>query len=178
MRCPRCHVEVRCVHVCRYVEELIGKEVAAGVPANKIVVSGFSQGGTMSLLMLRSAKYTLAGVIGEQCDCVDESNAPHACACSVSDIDAAAPPPRNAPRVKATRSTVPSTKCMHRHPVACLSASPFTRAHFHHARMPARIAAGLSARLPMASETPLITGNNKDTPVLICHGDEDEVVRG
>ncbi|GIL72626.1 hypothetical protein Vretimale_4375 [Volvox reticuliferus] len=38
----------------RYVEELIRKEIAAGVPATKIVVGGFSQGGAVALMMLRS----------------------------------------------------------------------------------------------------------------------------
>ncbi|KXZ56386.1 hypothetical protein GPECTOR_1g342 [Gonium pectorale] len=38
----------------RYVEELIRKELAAGVPSHKIVVGGFSQGGAVALMMLRS----------------------------------------------------------------------------------------------------------------------------
>ncbi|PNW84926.1 hypothetical protein CHLRE_03g164350v5 [Chlamydomonas reinhardtii] len=39
----------------RYIEELIAKEVAAGIPASKIVLGGFSQGGAVALMMLRSA---------------------------------------------------------------------------------------------------------------------------
>lgn len=48
----------------RYLEELIAKEAAAGVPSNKIVVAGFSQGGAVALLMLRST-HKLAGIVGE-----------------------------------------------------------------------------------------------------------------
>jgi hypothetical protein len=47
----------------RYVEELISGEVASGVPASRIVVGGFSQGGAVALMMLRS-NTKLAGIIG------------------------------------------------------------------------------------------------------------------
>ncbi|KAG1668166.1 hypothetical protein FOA52_005158 [Chlamydomonas sp. UWO 241] len=47
----------------RYVEELLAAEVAAGVPSAKIVVGGFSQGGAVAMLMMRS-EVKLAGVIG------------------------------------------------------------------------------------------------------------------
>eukprot|EP00879_Flechtneria_rotunda_P008474 GHRR01008878.1.p1 GENE.GHRR01008878.1~~GHRR01008878.1.p1 ORF type:complete len:307 (+),score=60.50 GHRR01008878.1:92-922(+) len=47
----------------RYIEELISSEVAAGIPSNRVVVAGFSQGGAVALLMLRSA-HKLAGVVG------------------------------------------------------------------------------------------------------------------
>ncbi|GLC35944.1 hypothetical protein PLESTB_000521800 [Pleodorina starrii] len=46
----------------RYVEELIQKEIAAGVPSSKIVVGGFSQGGAVALMMLRS-NIQLGGVV-------------------------------------------------------------------------------------------------------------------
>ena len=36
-----------------YIEQLVEGEVAAGVPSTKVVVAGFSQGGAISLLMLR-----------------------------------------------------------------------------------------------------------------------------
>lgn len=49
---------------CRYIEELLAKEGAAGVPSSRVVIAGFSQGGAVALLMLRSEK-KLAGVVGE-----------------------------------------------------------------------------------------------------------------
>lgn len=52
---------------CRYVEGLIQEQVDAGIPSSRIVVGGFSQGGAMSLMMLRSK----AGVRGwGVCGCV------------------------------------------------------------------------------------------------------------
>jgi predicted esterase len=44
---------------------LIDAEIASGIPSNRIVVAGFSQGGAVALLMLRS-KHKLAGIVGEQ----------------------------------------------------------------------------------------------------------------
>lgn len=52
---------------CRYIESLIDAEVASGIPSDRIVVAGFSQGGAVAMLMLRS-KHKLAGVVGE-CMC-------------------------------------------------------------------------------------------------------------
>lgn len=40
----------------RYVESLIDQEVAAGIPSERIVVGGFSQGGAVALMMLRSPR--------------------------------------------------------------------------------------------------------------------------
>lgn len=37
-----------------YIEGLVAKEAAEGTPSNKIVVAGFSQGGAVALMMLRS----------------------------------------------------------------------------------------------------------------------------
>jgi lysophospholipase II len=45
------------------VKGLVEKEIAAGTPANRIVVGGFSQGGAIAIMMLREMKQ-LAGVIG------------------------------------------------------------------------------------------------------------------
>lgn len=46
-----------------WIDELIAREVARGVPANRIVLAGFSQGGAMALFAgLRYAE-TLAGVM-------------------------------------------------------------------------------------------------------------------
>jgi predicted esterase len=55
---------VLCCVVVRYIESLIDAEVASGIPSNRIVVAGFSQGGAVALLMLRS-KHKLAGIVGE-----------------------------------------------------------------------------------------------------------------
>jgi len=47
----------------RYIEELVQGQVAQGIPSHRIVVGGFSQGGAIALLMLRS-KLKLGAVIG------------------------------------------------------------------------------------------------------------------
>ncbi|MEW5303355.1 MAG: hypothetical protein WDW38_001681 [Sanguina aurantia] len=46
----------------RYIEELVAREVAAGTPSTRVLVGGFSQGGAVALLMLRS-NVKLAGVM-------------------------------------------------------------------------------------------------------------------
>lgn len=46
----------------RYVETLIKAEVDLGIPSDKIVVGGFSQGGAVALMMLRS-DYALGGIV-------------------------------------------------------------------------------------------------------------------
>lgn len=81
----------------RYVEGLIQEQVDAGIPSSRIVVGGFSQGGAMSLMMLRS-KHQLAGIIG------------------------------------------------------------------------------LSCYLLLHEQPPLVSEENRQTPVLMCHGDSDQVV--
>ncbi|KAF2969716.1 hypothetical protein GQX73_g3831 [Xylaria multiplex] len=50
-----------------YVRSLIQTEIDAGIPANRIVVGGFSQGGAMALLTGLTAKVKLAGVVGLSC---------------------------------------------------------------------------------------------------------------
>lgn len=45
------------------VEALIQGEIDAGIPANKIVVGGFSQGGAISLLLGLKTERKLAGVV-------------------------------------------------------------------------------------------------------------------
>ncbi|KAF8067258.1 acyl-protein thioesterase 1 [Scenedesmus sp. PABB004] len=47
----------------RYVESLVEAEVAGGVPSERVVVAGFSQGGAVALMALRS-EHKLAGVVG------------------------------------------------------------------------------------------------------------------
>ena len=46
-----------------YIESLISKEVARGIPANRIVLAGFSQGGAVALQTALRYKQTLAGVM-------------------------------------------------------------------------------------------------------------------
>jgi len=46
-----------------YIESLINKEVACGIPANRIVLAGFSQGGAIALHTALRQKQALAGVL-------------------------------------------------------------------------------------------------------------------
>lgn len=46
----------------RYVESLVAAEAAGGVPPGRVVVGGFSQGGAVALMMLRSEE-KLAGIV-------------------------------------------------------------------------------------------------------------------
>lgn len=48
--------------LCSYVEHLLEQQAAAGVPPSQVVMGGFSQGGAMALLALRSDQQ-LAGVL-------------------------------------------------------------------------------------------------------------------
>ncbi|KAI0192840.1 Phospholipase/carboxylesterase/thioesterase [Astrocystis sublimbata] len=50
-----------------YVNGLIQDEIDAGIPANRIIVGGFSQGGAMALLTGLTAKVKLGGVVGLSC---------------------------------------------------------------------------------------------------------------
>ncbi|KAI1392594.1 Phospholipase/carboxylesterase [Hypoxylon trugodes] len=50
-----------------YFHELIQAEVNAGIPANRIVLGGFSQGGAMALFAGLTAKAKLAGIVGLSC---------------------------------------------------------------------------------------------------------------
>ena len=45
------------------VEELINKEIANGIPANKIILAGFSQGGVVSLHLAPRFEQKLGGVM-------------------------------------------------------------------------------------------------------------------
>lgn len=47
-----------------YIEELIAEQIALGIPANKIVLAGFSQGCAMALETAVSYSEKLAGVMG------------------------------------------------------------------------------------------------------------------
>jgi phospholipase/carboxylesterase len=46
-----------------YIESLISKEVARGIPANRIVLAGFSQGGAVALYTALRHEQALAGVL-------------------------------------------------------------------------------------------------------------------
>lgn len=48
----------------KYVEGLIAKEEAAGIPASRIVLGGFSQGGVVALKTATSRPTPLGGVVG------------------------------------------------------------------------------------------------------------------
>lgn len=50
-----------------YFHSLIDAEVAKGIPANRIVIGGFSQGGAMSLLSGTTYKEQLGGIFGLSC---------------------------------------------------------------------------------------------------------------
>jgi predicted esterase len=50
-----------------YFHSLIDDEVAKGIPANRIVIGGFSQGGAMSLLSGVTYKNQLGGIFGLSC---------------------------------------------------------------------------------------------------------------
>lgn len=49
------------------VDNLIQAEVDAGIPENKIIVGGFSQGGAISVLSGLTTKRKLGGIIGLSC---------------------------------------------------------------------------------------------------------------
>jgi predicted esterase len=50
-----------------YFHSLIDQEVEKGIPANRIVIGGFSQGGAMSLLSGVTYKNQLGGIFGLSC---------------------------------------------------------------------------------------------------------------
>lgn len=47
-----------------YLHTLINEQIAAGIPANRIILGGFSQGGAMSLLSGTTYPHKLAGIFG------------------------------------------------------------------------------------------------------------------
>jgi predicted esterase len=47
-----------------YLRELIQEEIDAGIPAERIVLGGFSQGAAMSLITGLTSKVKLAGILG------------------------------------------------------------------------------------------------------------------
>lgn len=51
----------------KYFHSLIDQEVSKGIPANRIVIGGFSQGGAMALLSGVTYKEQLGGIFGLSC---------------------------------------------------------------------------------------------------------------
>ena len=49
------------------VEKLIAEEIASGVPAERIVLGGFSQGGALALYTGLTTKHKLAGLVALSC---------------------------------------------------------------------------------------------------------------
>lgn len=85
------------IPLCRNLESLVQAEVAQGIDSKRVLIAGFSQGGAVSLLMLRS-RLQVAAVLA------------------------------------------------------------------------------MSTWLPLAEEKPLVSAQNQQTPVLMCHGNKDGVV--
>jgi predicted esterase len=50
-----------------YIHSLIDSEVAKGIPASRVVVGGFSQGGALSLIAGVTYKEQLGGIFGLSC---------------------------------------------------------------------------------------------------------------
>ena len=46
-----------------YFQQLIQDEIGAGIPAERIVIGGFSQGGALSVLSGLSCEYKLGGIV-------------------------------------------------------------------------------------------------------------------
>lgn len=64
LHCQRCARHVPCP--CRsvdYVNQLVAQEVAAGIPHDRIVVGGFSQGGHIALKAALQMSSKLAGCV-------------------------------------------------------------------------------------------------------------------
>ncbi len=49
------------------VQSLIEDEIKAGIPSNRVLIGGFSQGGALSLFSSLSTKHNLAGVVALSC---------------------------------------------------------------------------------------------------------------
>lgn len=52
---------------CRFIEDIVANEEAAGIPSSQVVVGGFSQGGAVAMMAARSTK-KLGGIVG-LCPC-------------------------------------------------------------------------------------------------------------
>lgn len=49
------------------IQTIIQSEISAGIPANRIVVGGFSQGGALALYTGLTSTHTLGGIVGLSC---------------------------------------------------------------------------------------------------------------
>lgn len=45
------------------ITALVAAEVSSGIPSDRVIVGGFSQGGTLSLLIGLTTKYKLGGIV-------------------------------------------------------------------------------------------------------------------
>jgi hypothetical protein len=61
-----------CLPALRFVEELVQAEIDGGLPSEKVVVAGLSQGGGIAVQILRSDK-KLTGTVGKQKGGSDEN---------------------------------------------------------------------------------------------------------
>lgn len=48
----------------KYLHSLIQDEVAAGIPSERVILGGFSQGGAMSIFAGLTASFKIAGIVG------------------------------------------------------------------------------------------------------------------
>lgn len=60
--------------ICNKASELIHREVAGGIPMNRIVIGGFSMGGCLAMQLAYRFKRSLAGCVAMSSFLNDESN--------------------------------------------------------------------------------------------------------
>ena len=137
------------------------KEVAAGTPAERIVVGGFSQGGAIALYSLRYP-LKLAGVVGAPLS--------------------TGPTPLPAVRV------IMGGRMLHRggrwkgvparlrRSHVCYARSTMRRSGARRRLSSATHAAGLSTYLPLRNEGAILSSEAAGTPVFMGHGTQDELI--
>jgi predicted esterase len=152
----------------RYVESIIQQEMALGIPSTSIAVGGFSQGGAMSLLMLRST-IKLGGVVG---------------------LSSYLPMHEELPLASGGQAGGPTqllaSICMHhaaaQHTALSSLSAPLslvmTRAKpaMHATALASRCSVFLTLVNPSCAAPAMAADENLETPVLLCHGDCDQVV--
>lgn len=52
------------IRSCNYFHQVINQEMAKGIPSERIVIGGFSQGGAMSLMAGLTCPHKLGGIFG------------------------------------------------------------------------------------------------------------------
>lgn len=138
------------------MEELVRAEAAAGVASDRVIVAGFSQGGAVAMLMLRS-ELKLGGVVG-----------------------ARVPSTHNASPAPTMRARHPQ-RASRQHPTpqrarSC-AGSGRRRARCASSRLALPPGAGLSTYMPLAKDDAApLSAANKGTNILQCHGDADFTV--